>query len=80
MEIKITSYGLTTEIMGQKTITFEIEKENMISDLRKELLKRYPDFKKVSSIRFAINDEYCDDNQKIEEHDEILIIPPVSGG
>jgi molybdopterin converting factor small subunit len=31
-------------------------------------------------LALAINQEYVDDHQIIAENDEIVIIPPVSGG
>ncbi len=33
-----------------------------------------------TSIRFAVNEEYVDDDHKLEDGDEVAVIPPVSGG
>jgi molybdopterin converting factor small subunit len=43
-------------------------------------MTQYHEFKKLQSINFAINEDYQEDNFQIHEGDEVVIIPPVSGG
>jgi sulfur-carrier protein len=33
-----------------------------------------------STFRFAVNDEYVDNDHTLEDGDEVAVIPPVSGG
>ncbi len=45
------------------------------------LAQRYPDIAPLRpSSRLARNNEFLPANARIEPHDEIAIIPPVSGG
>jgi molybdopterin synthase sulfur carrier subunit len=44
------------------------------------LIEKYPSFQKLSSLRIAVNEEYAEDHTEIKETDEIVLIPPVSGG
>ena len=40
----------------------------------------FPDFEKLRSLVIAVNEEYQEDGFILSEKDEIVIIPPVSGG
>ena len=40
----------------------------------------FPDFEKLRSLSIAVNQEYREDDFLVKEGDEIVIIPPVSGG
>lgn len=52
-----------------------------ISSLREQLVERNPEARAVLSIsRFAVNDEFVDDNFLLTENETVFIIPPSSGG
>lgn len=61
---------------------FEIEANaGNINDLRQQLLALQPGAQNILSIsRFAVNDEFIDNNFQLKESDTICIIPPSSGG
>lgn len=46
----------------------------------KELLKEQYDLPRFDTVMTAINEEFCSDDDVIQEADEIAFIPPVSGG
>jgi|LSQX01.1.fsa_nt_gb molybdopterin synthase sulfur carrier subunit len=46
----------------------------------KELLKEQYDLPRFDTVMTAINEEFCSDDDVIQEGDEIAFIPPVSGG
>ena len=41
---------------------------------------KYPEFEKLKSLKFAVNEDYQEDGYRLKENDEVVIIPPVSGG
>ena len=43
-------------------------------------MAKYEGFQKLQSINFAINEDYQEDHFLLKEGDEVVIIPPVSGG
>jgi molybdopterin synthase sulfur carrier subunit len=43
-------------------------------------MTNYPALEKLRSLFIAVNQQYAEDNQSINETDEIALIPPVSGG
>lgn len=80
MEIKLIAFGIAKDIVKSPSLTFTVAPAASISDLKKALIHQYPDFNKLQSLKFAINEDYQDDHYPLNEGDEVVIIPPVSGG
>lgn len=80
MKVEITAFGIAKDILKQKRSSIELEGEFTVSALRSALVKNYPDFSKLASLRFAVNEEYVADDHPLTPNDEIVLIPPVSGG
>lgn len=61
---------------------FQINEEiNSIHELSDLLIKQNPSFKDILPVcRFAVNNEFVDDNYELKKDDSIHIIPPSSGG
>lgn len=54
---------------------------NTINDLRSYLADKHPEAKRVLNVsRFAVNDEFVENDYHLKEHDDISIMPPSSGG
>lgn len=57
------------------------ERVETISDLREKLLTINPKATDILSIcRFAVNDNFVENDYTLQLHDNISIIPPGSGG
>lgn len=80
MKVTVLCFGITREILGGFSHEFELESDAKIKDLKDFLIEKYPSFRKLSSLRIAVNEEYAEDHTEIKETDEIVLIPPVSGG
>ncbi|MDH7604382.1 MAG: MoaD/ThiS family protein [Melioribacter sp.] len=58
-----------------------IDEDSSIEQLRNLLINKQPQIKNIlDNSRFAINEEFVDDNTIIKKNNTIYIIPPVSGG
>ena len=79
MKVKITAFGIAKDIVGGKHLELEVNGEEL-SMVRKELIRQFPDFEKLASLKFAVNTNYVDDSYQLKENDEVVLIPPVSGG
>jgi molybdopterin synthase sulfur carrier subunit len=79
MNVRLVGYGIAKEILRERNLDFEFSGAT-IKDLKTELILRFPDFESLRSISFAIGEEYRKDDYPIQPEDEIIIIPPVSGG
>ena len=58
----------------------EADRGAVVGDIRKRLVADYPDFARLASLKLAVNAEYVEDDYALNENDEVVIIPPVSGG
>ena len=80
MNIKIIAFGIARDIIGGNHTTLACDKETTVKQAFSLLTEKYPDFIKLSSLKMAINEEYVPDDFAITEGDELVLIPPVSGG
>jgi molybdopterin converting factor small subunit len=80
MKLKLICYGITKDIIGDFEREMEVDDVHTIGDLKLELMKQFPDFVRLTSLRIAINTDYAEDESVLKENDEVVLIPPVSGG
>ena len=80
MKLKLITFGIAKDILGAKELELSAENVSSTGDLKNELANRYPDFQKLVHFSLAVNEEYQDDDFQLSEGDEVVIIPPVSGG
>lgn len=80
MNIKVISFGIAKEIIGQLELPVQLTETATVADLKRYLIQQFPDFQKLASLRVAVNTEYADDATSLHSNDEIVLIPPVSGG
>ena len=80
MKIKLVAYGIARDILKAGSMDVDLKDSETIDDLKQLLVERYPDFGKLQSLRFAVNEDYQDNAYILNPGDEVVIIPPVSGG
>ena len=80
MKVSLLAFGIARDILGQRTLSYEVDAGTRISGLKAALISDYSEMEKLSSLAFAVNEEYVDDDYEIREGQEVVIIPPVSGG
>ena len=80
MQINILPFGITREIVGEVTVNLSEEDKITVGRFRNTLFQRYPALERLQSLAIAINGEYAADDQIIQPGDEVVLIPPVSGG
>ena len=79
MKIEIISFGIAKDILKSKRLTISVS-ERTIGALRQQLITEFPEFEKLKSLKFAVNTDYVNDEFQLKENDEVVLIPPVSGG
>jgi molybdopterin converting factor small subunit len=80
MKIRLIAYGIAKDILQSKELEVDVKAGDSISSLKQSLFSRYPDFAKLKSLAFAVGEDYQEDSYRLKENDEVVIIPPVSGG
>jgi molybdopterin converting factor small subunit len=80
MKIKLVAYGIAKDILMAKEKMWEIGSSETIQSFKKNLLNEYPSFANLSKLSFAVGEEYREDSFLLSDGDEVVIIPPVSGG
>jgi len=80
MKVTILAFGVAKDIFGNSSIGLELPNDSSVYNLKYSLEKQYPRLKQLASYMVAVNNEYAQPGDGLHEHDEIAIIPPVSGG
>lgn len=80
MQIKIVAYGIAKEILQSHEMELEIGNTQTLKEVRSLLANQFPELNRLASLRFAVNESYQDDEFLLSANDEVVIIPPVSGG
>ena len=79
MQVKLVTFGIARDIVKSSTFKLEVDGDTLF-DVKQSLVASFPEFEKLVSLKFAVNEDYQTDDFIISPKDEIVIIPPVSGG
>lgn len=74
------AFGIARDIFGGKEQVMEVPEVCTVGALIRQIQVTYPAFEGLSSLRIAVNESYADNDQMIRPGDEVVVIPPVSGG
>lgn len=79
--MEILLFGITREIVGQSKLTVPAETHlTTVKALKNWLGIQYPAMQGLTSLAVAVDSEYAQDDDILSGHQEIALIPPVSGG
>lgn len=78
--LEILAFGITRDILGGPALRLEVPDTLTVGQLRAQLLEQYPALRGLSSLGIARNSQYAADEEFIQAQDEVVLIPPVSGG
>lgn len=76
----IKCFGIARDIFESDELLIKDSGVQTVSDLRSYLNSKNSQLSKIKSYLIAVNQDYAEDDQTINDTDEIAIIPPVSGG
>jgi molybdopterin converting factor subunit 1 len=81
MKVKVKFFAILRERAGTSEVVKEIGEGSSITELWHILQQDYPKLA-VPGIRllYAVNQEYVTPDHVLKESDEVVFIPPVSGG
>jgi len=79
-KVKVLAFGIAKDILGEREIRFELPEESTVAAFRAQLMAKYPELAKLQSLAVAVNGAYAQNEAHISAEDEVVLIPPVSGG
>ena len=77
--MKVLFFGQTAEIVGTRELEIPLNSETTANEAFAEILEKYPRLKE-NKLLFAINQEYSQGDEIIQNDDELAIFTAVSGG
>lgn len=80
MKIQVLFFGITTDLVGENSLTYNLKENTSIKDLKNQLISDFSNLKNINEFAIAVNEEYANDDVIIKDSDVVAIIPPVSGG
>jgi molybdopterin converting factor subunit 1 len=81
MKVKVKLFAILRERAGTAEVTKEIQEGSTVADLWAALQQDYPKLA-VPGIRllYAVNQDYVRPDCVLKNSDEVVFVPPVSGG
>ena len=81
MKVKVKFFAILRERAGSAEITKELRDDTTVAELWGILQQDFPKLA-VPGIRllYAVNQEYVTTDHVLKDSDEVVFIPPVSGG
>lgn len=81
MKVKVKFFAILRERVGAGEITKEIHEGSTVKDLWEALKRDYPKLAPAEMyLLYAVNQDYVAPDHVLRDHDEVVFVPPVSGG
>jgi len=81
VNIRVRCFALAADLLGARELTVELAARSTVADLLTHLSNRSPAFAKLRDrMRVAVGTDYAEAALALNDGDEAVIIPPVSGG
>jgi len=81
VKLRVKLFAVARQRAGTDCLEIEMPDETSVRQLRGALAEQYPPLADLlPHVRFAVNNDYAGDAERIPAAAEVAIIPPVSGG
>tara|TARA_B100000676_G_scaffold258748_1_gene267337 strand:+ start:6667 stop:6912 length:246 start_codon:yes stop_codon:yes gene_type:complete len=81
LKINILLFANLREIAKQSSLQLDVSEKAIVNDVIDILKKEIPDIAPYfESIMIAVNMSYVENSYKLNNNDEMALIPPASGG
>ena len=81
MKIKVIYFAIYSELLAKREESIDMEEGATVKNAFEQCTEGLSDRKNLlESTLFAVNDEYVDSTVLLKDGDELVFIPPVSGG
>lgn len=81
INVRILFLGPARDLADVSAMTLSLAPPARLAHVRAHLLEHVPPLRRaLTSVRFAINQVFAEDDAPLHDGDEVAVIPPVSGG
>jgi sulfur-carrier protein len=81
MKISIKLFAIFQEVVGTTELVEQVSPETTAGDVLQGLIDRYPQLAQWRSVtRLGVNLNFVESDTLLQDGDELVLIPPVSGG
>lgn len=80
MQVVVRGFGPAGDILGGETV-LEIPEGMTLEGVKSLLKERFPGLEELwPAMAVAVNEEVLESDRSLNDGDELILIPPVSGG
>ena len=81
IKVKVKLFAIYQEAFDTSELNLVFPKETKVNDVLQSLIEQKPHLAKWQEVtRFGVNLQFVEENTLLKDGDEIVLIPPVSGG
>ncbi|HEY6339833.1 MAG TPA: molybdenum cofactor biosynthesis protein MoaE [Candidatus Sulfotelmatobacter sp.] len=81
MRIRVLFFGMLKDLAGKSSDLLDLPDSASVADVLAYYASRTPRFKdSLPSLAVAVNQQYAAPQAKLQQDDEVALLPPVSGG
>ena len=81
IKITVKLFAAYQEAYNQPELSLEFPENTPVSQVREHLIQQNPELEKWRDVtRFGVNFNFVEPNTPLNDGDEVVLIPPVSGG
>jgi sulfur-carrier protein len=81
IQVSIKLFAVYQEVIGKPEITQQLPVGTSAGDVLQGLIDKYPQLDQWRSVtRLGVNLDFVEADRPLQDGDELVLIPPVSGG
>lgn len=81
IRVTLKLFAAYQEVCGAEQLQLELPQGTSVAQLRDRLIAQHPQLERWRSVtRFGVNLEFVPPDTSLQAGDEVVFIPPVSGG
>ncbi len=81
LPIRIKLFAVYQEVIGPQELQLQVPVGTTVAQVLEQLIQQYPSLGRWrSQTRFGINQEFVGGETPVQAEDEVVFVPPVSGG
>lgn len=81
MRVRVLFFGMLKDLLARADDTLQLPESATVSDLLAQYQAEVPRLKQLLPlVAVAVNQQYAPTDRRLNENDEVALLPPVSGG